>query len=68
LQHIDQEINDVKLHHVGNECGGQSIDSFSKEELYPMNHVEYKRMVVETQTMVVEAKDRQKGKNVEIMG
>jgi len=25
LQHIDQEINDVKLHHVGNECGGQSI-------------------------------------------
>jgi len=33
-----------------------------------MNHVEYKRMVVETQTMVVEAKNKQKGKSVEIMG
>jgi hypothetical protein len=30
--------------------------------------MEYKRMVVEAQTMVDKARDKQKGKNVEIMG
>jgi hypothetical protein len=33
-----------------------------------MNQMEYKQMVVETQTMVDEAKKRQKGKSVEIEG
>jgi len=33
-----------------------------------MNQMEYKKMVVETQTMVDEAKNRQKGKSVEIEG
>jgi hypothetical protein len=33
-----------------------------------MNHMEYKRMVVKVQTMVDEAKDKQKGKSVETMG
>ncbi len=46
------------LHHVGSECGGQSTDSFSEEELRLMNHMEYKRMVVEVQTMVDEAINR----------
>jgi hypothetical protein len=46
LQHIDQEINDVEVHHVGNECGAQSTYSFSEEKLPPMNHMEYRRMVV----------------------
>jgi hypothetical protein len=68
LQHIDQEINDVEVHHVGSECGGQSTYSFSEEKLPPMNHMEYRRMVVEAQTMEDETKDKQKGKNVETMG
>jgi len=33
-----------------------------------MNQMEYKKMVVETQTMGDEAKNRQKGKSVEIEG
>jgi hypothetical protein len=68
LQHTDQEINDAEVHHAESECGGQGTNSFSKEELPPMNHMEYKRMVVETQTMVDEARDKQKDKSVEIMG
>jgi hypothetical protein len=32
-----------------------------------MNHVEYRKMVVETQNMVDETKDRHKGKSVEIV-
>jgi hypothetical protein len=68
LQHIDQEINDVEVHHAESECGGQSTNSFSKENLPPMNHIEYTRMVVEAQTMVDEAKDKQKDKSVETMG
>ncbi len=68
LQHTKQEINDVEVHHAGSECGGQSIDSFLEEELPPMNHMEYRRMVVEVQTMVDEARDRLKGKSVETMG
>jgi hypothetical protein len=58
LQHIRQEVNDAEEHHAGNECGGQSIDSLSKEGLLPMNHMEYKKMVVEAQTMVDEAINR----------
>jgi hypothetical protein len=58
LQHIEQEVNDAKVHHVGSECGGQSVDSFSEEKLLPMNHMEYKKMVVEAQTMVNEARNR----------
>ncbi len=43
------------------------VDSFSNKELPPMNHVEYKRMVVEAQNMVDEAKDSHKSKSVEIV-
>jgi hypothetical protein len=68
LQHTDQEINDAEVQHVENECGGQSTNSFSEEKLPPMNHMEYRRMVVEAQTMVNEAKDRQNDKSVETMG
>jgi hypothetical protein len=68
LQHSEQKVNDAEEHHVGNECGGQSTYSISKEGLPPMNHMEYKKMVVETQTMVDEARNRQKGKSVEKMG
>ncbi len=56
------------MHHVESECGGQNINSFSEEELSPMNHMEYIKMVVEAQTTVDEAKDKQKGKSVETMG
>jgi hypothetical protein len=65
LQHIDQAVNDVEAHLIGNECDEQNVDSFSKEELLPMNHVEYRRMVVEAQNMVDETKDKHKGKSVE---
>jgi hypothetical protein len=68
LQHTDQEINDVEVHRAESECGGQITNSFSKEELLPMNHMEYKRMVVEAPTIVNEAMDIHKGKSVEIMG
>ncbi len=61
LQHTNQEINDAEVHHVESECGGQNINSFSEEKLSPMNHMEYIKMVVE-------AKDKQKGKSVETMG
>ncbi len=67
LQHTNQEINDVEVH-AGSECGGQNTNSFSKEELFPMNHMEHRRMVVGAQTMVDETRDIQKGKNVETMG
>ncbi len=33
-----------------------------------MNHMEYQKMVVEAQTMVDEARNKQKGKSVETMG
>ncbi len=33
-----------------------------------MNHMEYRKMVVEAQTMVDEARNRAKGKSVETMG
>jgi len=33
-----------------------------------MNQMEYRRMVVEAQTMVDETRNKQKGKNVEIEG
>ncbi len=68
LQHIDQEINDVEVHHVGSECGEQNTNSYSKEKLPLMNHMEYIRMVVEAQTMVDEARDIHKSKIVETMG
>ncbi len=68
LQHTEQEVNDVEKHHVGIECGGQSTYSLSEEGLPPMNHMEYKKMVVEAQTMVDETRNRHKGKSVEIMG
>ncbi len=68
LQHTEQKLNDAEEHHVGSGCGGQSTYSLSEEGLLPMNHMEYKRMVVEVQTMVDEAKNRQKGKSVEKMG
>ncbi len=68
LQHTNQEINDAEVHHVESECGGQNINSFSEEKLSPMNHMEYIKMVVEAQTTVDEAKDKQKGKSVETMG
>jgi len=48
LQHTEQEVNDAEKHHARSECGGQN--TFSKEGLPPMNHVEYRRMVVEVQT------------------
>jgi hypothetical protein len=57
LQHTEQEVNDVEEHHVASECGGQSTYSLSKGGLPPMNHMEYKKMVVEAQTMVDEAKN-----------
>jgi hypothetical protein len=50
------------------ECGGQSTDSPSKEGLLQMDQMEYRRMVVEVQTMVDETRNRQKGKSVEIEG
>jgi len=50
------------------ECGGQSTYSPSKEGLLQMDQMEYKRIVVEVQTMVDEAKNRQKGKSVETEG
>ncbi len=68
LQHIDQEINDVEVHHARSECGGQSTNSFSKEILPLMNHMECKRMIVEVQTTIDETRDKQKGKNVETIG
>jgi hypothetical protein len=43
-------MNDAEVHHARSECGGQNTDSFSEEELLPMNHMEYRRMVVEAQT------------------
>jgi hypothetical protein len=67
LQHIDQETNDAKAHLVGSECDGQSVDSFSEEKLSPINHVKYRRTVVEIQNMEDEAKDRHKCKSVEIV-
>jgi hypothetical protein len=68
LQHTKQEINDAKEHHARSECGGQNTNSLSKEGLPPMNHMEYKRMVVEAQTIVDEIRNKQKGKSVETMG
>ncbi len=68
LQHIGQEVNDVEGHHAGSECGGQSTYSILEKGLPPMNHMEYKKMVVEAQTMVDETKNKQKGKSVETMG
>ncbi len=68
LQHTKQEVNDAEEHHVGSEGGGQSTNSLSKEGLPLMNHMEYKKMVIEVQTMVDEAKNKQKGKSVEILG
>jgi len=68
LQHTRQEVNDVEEHHVGSECGGQNTDSLSEEGLLPMNHIEYRKMVLEAQTMVDEAKNKHKGKSVETMG
>jgi hypothetical protein len=29
-QHTEQEVNDVEVHHVGSECGGQITNSFSE--------------------------------------
>ncbi len=68
LQHIRQVVNDTEEHHIMGECGGQNIDSPSKEGLPQMEKMEYRRMVVEIQTMVDEAKNKQKGKSVEIEG
>ncbi len=68
LQHTKQEVNDVEEHHVGSECGGQSTYSLSEEGLLPMNHIEYRKMVLEAQTMVDEARNKHKGKSVETMG
>jgi hypothetical protein len=48
------------------ECGGQKTYSLSENKLPPINHMEYIRMVVETQTMVDEAKNKQKDKSVEM--
>jgi hypothetical protein len=58
LQHTGQAINDVKEHHVGSECGGQNTYSLLEEGLPQMNHMEYKKMVVEAQTMVDESRNR----------
>jgi hypothetical protein len=63
LQHVGQVVVDVKEHHTGSECGGQSTYSPSKEGPSQMNQMEYKKMVVEAQTMVDEAKNRLKGKS-----
>jgi len=67
LQHIRQVVNDVEEHQVGSECGGQSAYSPSKEGLFQMNQMEYRRMVFEAQTMLDETKNRLKGKSVEIV-
>jgi hypothetical protein len=67
LQHIGQVEDNAEEHHARSECGGQNTDSFL-EGLPQMNHMEYKRMVVEAQTMVDEARNKQKGKNVETVG
>ncbi len=53
LQHTKQIVDDAKERHIVGECGGQSIDSPSKERLLQMDQMEYKRMVVEVQTTVV---------------
>jgi hypothetical protein len=37
LQHTGQAVDDVKEHHVGSECGGQSTNSLLEEELLQMN-------------------------------
>ncbi len=66
LQHIEQKVNGGRTH-ARNECGKQSTNSFSEEGLPPMNHMEYKKMVIEVQTIVDEAKNKQKGKIVEIV-
>ncbi len=58
LQHTKQEINDVEEHHVGSECGRQSTYSLLEEGLPPMNHMEYRKMVVEAQTMGDEARNK----------
>jgi hypothetical protein len=58
VQHIGQAVDDVEEHHTISECGGQSIDSPSKEGMPQMDQMEYKKMVVEAQIMVDEAKNR----------
>jgi hypothetical protein len=58
LQHTKQEVNDAEEHNVGSECGGQNTNSLSKEGLPLMNHMEYKKMVIEVQTMVDEARNK----------
>jgi hypothetical protein len=58
LQHTEQEVNDAEVHHVGSECGGQSTNSFSKEKLPPINHMDYRKMVIEVQTMVDETRNK----------
>jgi hypothetical protein len=40
----------------------------SKEKFPPMNNVEYRKMVIEMQTMVDDAKDRPKNKGIEKVG
>jgi hypothetical protein len=67
LQHVGQVVDDAEEHHTGSECCGQNTYSPSKEGLPQMNQMEYKKMVVEAQTMVDEAKNRLKGKSVEIV-
>jgi hypothetical protein len=58
LQHTGQAIDDAKEHHIVGECGGQSTDSPSEKGLPQMDQMEYKRMVVEAQTMVDETRNR----------
>jgi hypothetical protein len=67
LQHIGQVEDHAEEHHARSECGGQNTYSLS-EGLPQMNHMEYKRMVVEVQTMVDEARNREKGKSAETVG
>jgi hypothetical protein len=57
LQHIGQAIDDAEAHHIIGECGGKNTYSPSIEGLLQMDKMEYKRMVVEVQTMVDEAKN-----------
>ncbi len=68
LQPAGQAKDDVEEHHLVGDCGGASTNSPSQEGLLYVDQMDYRRMVVEAQIMVDAAKNKQKGKNVEIKG
>jgi hypothetical protein len=68
LQPVGQAEDDVEEHHLVGDCGGPSTNSSLEEGLPYVDQMDYIRMVVEAQIMMDVAKNKQKGKSVEIEG